>query len=67
MVTGVHGDLDHAVRHVVVEYRIILECVIIPHLHVEGKTVKVLAFIPIRKSAMIFVVQVRYAWHYSKA
>lgn len=60
MVTGVHGELDHAVRHVVVEYGIILECVMIPYLHVEEKTVKVLAFM--RKNAMIFVVQVRYAW-----
>ena len=59
MVDGVHGDLDHVVRHVVVEYRIILECVIIPNLHVEGMNVMVLVFILISKNAMTFVVQVK--------
>ena len=34
-----NGDLDHVVRHVVEEYRIILECVIILNLHVEGTIV----------------------------
>ena len=59
MVDGVHGGLDHVVRHVVEEYRIILECVIILNLHVEGKIVKVLAFICIRISAIMLAVQVR--------
>ena len=57
MVDGVNGVLDHAVKHVVVEYRSILECVTIPSFHVEGEHVKVLALILL--SAMIFAVQVR--------
>ena len=59
MVTGVRGHLDHVVRHVVVEYRTILECVTIPNLHVEGKIVMVLVFIPTSRHAMTFVVQVK--------
>ena len=59
MVDGVHGDLDHVRRHVVVDYRIILECVTLPNLHVEGKNVKVLIFMPINRNVMIFAVQVR--------
>lgn len=43
MVDGAHGNLDYAVRHVVVEYRIILGCVRILNLHVEGKNVMDLA------------------------
>ena len=43
MVDGVNGKLDHVVRLVVEEYRTILECVTIPNLHVEGRSVKVLA------------------------
>ena len=62
MVDGVHGGLDHVVRHVVEEYRIILECVIILNLHVEGKNVMVLAFIPPNNHAMIFAAQVRYSY-----
>ena len=58
MVTGVNGDLDHVVRHVVVEYKAILEYVIIPKLHVEGKNVMDLLFILPRKNAMTFAVQV---------
>ena len=57
MVDGVHGYLDHVVRHVVEEYRIILEYVIILNLHVEEKNVQVLAAILL--SAVIFVVLVR--------
>ena len=60
MVDGVNGDLDHVVRHVVEEHRIILECVMILNLHVEGKLAKVLAFICIRISAILIAVQVRY-------
>ena len=60
MVDGVHGDLDHVVRHVAEEYRIILECVIILNLHVEGKNVMALAFIPTRNYAKMFAVQVMY-------
>ena len=59
MVDGVHGNLDHVVRNGVVEHRIILECVIILNLRVEGNIVMVLAFICIRISAMTFAVQVR--------
>ena len=58
MVIGVNGDLDHVVRHVVVEYRTTLECVTIPSLRVEGKNVMDLLFILPRKSAMTFAVQV---------
>ena len=57
MVDGVHGHLDLVVRHVVEEYRVILECVMILNLHVEEKNVKVLA--AILPSVMIFVVPVR--------
>ena len=62
MVDGVRGGLDHVVRHVVEEYRIILECVVIPNLHVEGKNAMVLAFIPPNSYAMMFAVQVRYSY-----
>ena len=58
MVDGVNGDLDHVVRHVVVEYRIILECVTILNLHVEEKNVKVLAFMPTRRYVILNAVQV---------
>ena len=58
-VDGVHGDLNHVVRHVVVDYRIIPEYVTIPNHHVEGKNVKVLTFIPTNRNVMIFAVQVR--------
>ena len=66
MVDGVNGDLDHVVRHVVVEYRIILEYVTILNLHVEEKNVKVLAFMPTRRCVILNAVQVsvvtRVAW-----
>ena len=35
MVDGVHGDMDHVVRVVVVEYNSVLEDVTIRHLPVE--------------------------------
>ena len=60
MVDGVHGDLDHVVRHVVVEKESILECVMILILHVEGKIVKVLTLILIMMYATPFAVQVRH-------
>ena len=61
MVDGVqHGDLGHVVRHVVEEYRIILECVIILNLLVEGKNVKVLGLIPIKSYVIPIAAQVRY-------
>ena len=41
MVDGVHGHKDHVVNHVVEEYRIILECVIILNHHVEEISVLV--------------------------
>ena len=59
MVDGVNGDLDYVVNHVVVEYRTTLECATIPNLHVEGKTVKVQEVMQLKRSAMIFAVQVR--------
>ena len=59
MVAGVDGDLDHVVRHVVVEHRTILECVTIPNLQMEGNSVKVLAFILTRSYAILNAVQVR--------
>ena len=58
MVNGVNGDLDHVVRHVVVEYRTILECVTILSLHVEEKSVKDPASI-ISKHVMTMIAQVR--------
>ena len=63
MVDGVHGDLDHVVRHVVEEYmyRIILECVIILNLHVEERNVMAPAFILTKSYAMRFAAQVRYS------
>ena len=58
MVDGVHGSLNHVVRHVVVEYRTILECVTTLSLHVEEKTAKVQQVMQLKRSAMIFAVQV---------
>ena len=58
MVNGVNGDLGHVVRHVMVEYRTIPECVTIPNLHVEEKSVKGLASILSRNVMTIFA-QVR--------
>ena len=60
MVDGVHGGLDHVVRHVAEEYRIILECVIILNLLVEGAIVVVLVLITRRNHAVMFAVQVMY-------
>ena len=59
MVDGVHGGLDLVVRHVVEEYRILLECVTILNLHVEEKIVMVLALIPTRNYATPFAAKVR--------
>ena len=61
MVGGVHGHMDHVVRHVVEEYRIILECVIILNLHAEGRNVKVLVTTLI--NVMTFAVQVSISIH----
>ena len=57
MVVGVHLNLDHAVRHVVVEYGIILENVIILHLPVEEGTAVVL--VPTCITVALIVVVVR--------
>ena len=54
-----NGDLDHVVRHVVVEYKTILECVTIPNLYMEGNSVKVPALMPTRSYAILNAVQVR--------
>ena len=59
MVDGVNGDLDHVVRHVVVEYGTTLEYVTIPNLQMEGSNVKVPVFILTRSYAITNVVQVR--------
>ena len=59
MVDGVYGDLDDVVRHVVVDYGSIVECVIILNLHVEEKIVMVLEFIPTKTYATTFAVQVK--------
>ena len=56
MVDGVHGHMESVVRHVVEEYRIILECVMILNIHVEGRNVKVL--VPTPLNVMTFAVQV---------
>ena len=61
MVDGVHGDLDHVVRHVVEEHKSILECVIILNLHVEERNVMAPAFILTKSYAMRFAAQVRYS------
>ena len=37
MMDGVLGCVDHVVRHVVVEHKVVLEAVTIPQLTVEGK------------------------------
>ena len=63
MVDGVNGDLDHVVRHVVVEYRTILECVTILSLHVEEKTVKDPAASILSKHVMTITAQVRFVYY----
>ena len=60
MVDGVNGYLDHAVRHVVVEYRILLESVIIPNLFVVEKNVWAKAIQFTQENAMIFAVLVSF-------
>ena len=57
MVVGVHLKLDHVVRHVVVVYGVLLECVIILHLHVEEGTAVVL--VPTCITVAVIVVVVR--------
>ena len=63
MVDGVNGDLDHAVRHVVVEYRTILEYVTTLSLHVEEKSVKDPASI-LSKHVMTITAQVRFVYYH---
>ena len=63
MVDGVNGDLDHVVRHVVVEYRTILECVTTLSLHVEEKSVKDLVSI-LSNHVMTTVAQVRFVYYH---
>ena len=59
MATGVNGDhLDHVVRHVVAEYKTILEYATTLSLHVEGKTVLDIILLLTRKNAITFAVQV---------
>ena len=55
MVDGVHGYMDHAVKHVVVEHELSLDSV---NLHVEEMTVVVVAIT--LKNAIMFAVLVRF-------
>ena len=57
MVDGVNGNVDHVVRHVVVEDIAILESVTVLNLHVEGRNVMDVLFL-LRENATTFVVQV---------
>ena len=57
MVVGVHLKLDHVVRHVVEEYGVFLENVIILHLPVEEGTAVVL--VPTCLIVAVIVVVVR--------
>ena len=58
MVDGVHGYMNHAVKHVVVEQEMLLDSVTILILHVEGVTAMVVAIT--LKNAIMFAVLVRY-------
>ena len=57
MVDGVHGYVSHVARHVVVEYRTLLENVTIRDLCVEVIIAVVAA--SVKRNAMIFVAQVK--------
>ena len=57
MVDGVHGYINHAVKHVVVEQDMSLDSVTILNLHVEEMTAMVVAII--LKDAIMFAVLVR--------
>ena len=59
MEDGVHGIVDHVVRHVVVEYIATLECVIIPNLHVEENNVTATVLLPLVVTVLTLAVQVR--------
>ena len=55
---GVHGNVDHVVRHVVMEDISIRECVTIPNLHVEENNVKALEILLLSVTELTFAVQV---------
>ena len=60
MVDGVHGNVDHVVRHVVmVEDIAILECVTVPNPYVEENNVKALVHSPLDVIVLTLAVQVR--------
>ena len=60
MVDGVHGNVDHVVRHVVVMEDIaILECVTVPNLHVEENNVMAIGLLPLDVTVLTLAVQVR--------
>ena len=58
MVDGVVGYLNHAVRHVVVDYEVSVENVIIPNPSATVNNVKARAIIISQENAMTFVVLV---------
>ena len=58
MVDGVHGNVDHVVRHVLVEDIATLECVIIPNLHVEENNVKATVLLLLGVTVLTLAVQV---------
>ena len=62
MVDGVHGDMDHAVRVVVVEHNSVLEDVTILHLPVEE--VIVMAQVLMLSHATLISILVRYINNY---
>ena len=53
------GQLNHAVRHVVVEYEVSLESVTIPNLSAMVNNVKARAIMFSQENAMTFAVLVR--------
>ena len=59
MVDGVNGNLDHVVKHVVVDTKTILEYVIVLCPRVEEKIVMVPVLIHIKRYVIAIAVQVR--------
>ena len=55
MVDGAHGHVDHVVRHVVLEQRVVLEDVIILYLPVEEKIVLAQMLVKVHASLIILV------------
>ena len=57
MVDGVHGLVSHVVRLVVVELKVVLDHVTIPHVYAEAKIVQ--EEVSLMNNVTIFVVLVR--------